>query len=409
MTKMSAKRHLKELQWRFMLIALFFVVGATLAFAYRDIVMPILLNPLNGQKLVYLTPAGGFTFTFLVAAYAGLALAFPILLQQLYAFLKPALPEKAQKKSAVILVSSVLLLTAGIVFGYLVAVPSALTFLFGFADQYVDSVLTADSYLNFVVAYTIGIGLVFQLPLLLLLIHAIKPLTPGGLMKSEKWVVLIAFIVAALITPTPDPVNQAIIAGPVIVVYQIGVIAVLMNIARASRRSKAEAREAARAHAIHEEIVASLPVAITEPEPTAEPAPTLAFEEAPVPEHISVAEVAPEPITLPVEPTAEPLTESLEAIAEPEVLEEAPVVPIAQEIVEPQIIETPEVAPTPVAAQPTQLKVIDGFVRRSPAKLEVPQRPVQPARPQARPIPPAPKAGPAGGFYVDGIIAPRIA
>ena len=402
MTKMSAKRHLKELQWRFMLIALFFVVGATLAFAYRDIVMPILLNPLNGQKLVYLTPAGGFTFTFLVAAYAGLALAFPILLQQLYAFLKPALPEKAQKKSAGILVSSVLLLTAGIVFGYLVAVPSALTFLFGFADQYVDSVLTADSYLKFVVAYTIGIGLVFQLPLLLLLIHAIKPLTPGGLMKSEKWVVLIAFIVAALITPTPDPVNQAIIAGPVIVVYQIGVIAVLMNIARATRRSKAEAREAARAHAIHEEIVASLPVAIAEPEPTAAPAPALAFEESPVPEHLTVVTVAAEPV-------AEPLTESLEAIAEPEVLEEVSARPITQEIVEPQIVETPEITPTPAAVQPTQLKVIDGFVRRSPAKLEVPQRPAHTARPQARPIPPAPKAGPAGGFYVDGIIAPRIA
>lgn len=255
MTKMSAKRHLKELQWRFMIIALLFVVGATLAFAYRDIVMPILLDPLNGQKLVYLTPAGGFTFTFLVAAYAGLALAFPFLLQQLYAFLRPALPEKAQRKSAAIIISSLLLLVAGILFGYFIAVPNALTFLFGFADQYVESVLTADSYLNFVVAYTIGIGLVFQIPLLLLLIHAVKPLTPGGLMKSEKWVILIAFIIAAIITPTPDPINQAIIAGPVIVVYQIGVITILMSISKAKRIAKREQRAEARRMALSPEKV----------------------------------------------------------------------------------------------------------------------------------------------------------
>src|SRR5690606_38064039 len=85
------------------------------------------------------------------------------------------------------------------------------------------------------------------LPLLLLLIHSIKPLTPGGLMKSEKWVVLIAFIVAAIITPTPDPVNQAIIAGPVVIVYQLGVIAVLINIARKRRQVKHQQRAVAKA------------------------------------------------------------------------------------------------------------------------------------------------------------------
>jgi sec-independent protein translocase protein TatC len=95
------------------------------------------------------------------------------------------------------------------------------------------------------IAYTIGIGVVFQLPLLLLLFHTIKPLTPGGLLKSEKWVVLVAFIVAAIITPTPDPINQVIIAGPVVVIYQIGVIAVLINIASEKRKQKAALRKKA--------------------------------------------------------------------------------------------------------------------------------------------------------------------
>src|SRR5690606_8436207 len=136
------------------------------------------------------------------------------LLRQLYAFVRPSLPQAAQTKSSGLIVGSLLLLVAGVASGYVVAVPNALACLYSFAEQYVEASLTAESYLNFMIAYTVGIGIVFQLPLLLMLFHSIKPLTPGGLLKSEKWVVLVAFIVAAIITPTPDPINQAIIAGP---------------------------------------------------------------------------------------------------------------------------------------------------------------------------------------------------
>lgn len=229
-----------------MLVAAFFIVGACLAYTYQEFLIPLLLKPLGGETLVYLNPAGGFSFIFLISIYAGIALAFPILIQQIYSFLRPALPTGAQKKSPVIIISSFLLLIAGIVFGYMIAVPNALSFLYGFADQYVEASLTAESYLNFIIAYTIGIGVVFQVPLLLLLVNSIKPLTPGGLLKSEKWVVLLSFIVAAIITPTPDPVNQVIIAGPVIVVYQIGVIAVLISIARRKGNTKKQVKAAIR-------------------------------------------------------------------------------------------------------------------------------------------------------------------
>lgn len=242
---MSLRRHLRELQWRLMIVASFFIIGACLAYAYQESLIPLILTPLNGQELIYLNPAGGFSFIFLISIYAGIALSFPVFVQQVYAFLRPALPKSAHKKSSILIMSSFALLILGVLFGYFVAVPNALTFLFEFADQYVNASLTAESYLNFMIAYTIGIGIVFQIPLLLLLLNAIHPLTPGGLLQSEKWVVLIAFIVAAIITPTPDPVNQAIIAGPVIVVYQIGVTVVLISIARKKRRLKKELRATA--------------------------------------------------------------------------------------------------------------------------------------------------------------------
>lgn len=247
MAKISAGAHLKELRMRFFIVAIFFIVGACLAYAFQQQVISAVLAPLNGQKLVYLNPAGGFSFIFLISIYAGLAMAIPILIQQLYVFVRPALPQTAQKKSSTLIIGSFILLVAGILFGYFVAVPNALTFLYNFAESYIEASLTAESYLNFVIAYTIGIGLVFQIPLLLLLVNSIKPLTPGGLMKSEKWVLLISFIVAAIITPTPDPVNQLIIAGPVIIVYQIGVVIILVSIHQKYRAGKRVVKKAAKA------------------------------------------------------------------------------------------------------------------------------------------------------------------
>ena len=240
---MSIKGHLRELQWRLMIVAAAFIAGACLAYSYQDQLVSLLLAPLHGEKLVYLTPGGGFSFVFMITIYAGVALAFPVLLQQIYAFLKPVLPLHARRKSVIIALSSFVLLASGIVFGYLVAVPNALTFLYSFADKYVDASLTAESYLSFVTIYTIGIGIAFQVPLLLLLSNLIKPLKPGGMFKAERWVILGAFIVAAIITPTVDPVNQIIIAGPLIVVYQLGVIAVLCINARKKRDAKKTLRE----------------------------------------------------------------------------------------------------------------------------------------------------------------------
>lgn len=443
MTKMSAKRHLKELQWRFMLIALFFIVGAVLAYNYRDIILPIFTAPLNGQKLIYLTPGGGFTFALLISVYAGLAVAFPILLQQLYSFLSPALPEKARRKSAIILISSLFLLVAGILFGYFVAVPSALTFLYGFADQYVTSALTADSYTNFVVAYTIGIGIVFQVPLLLLLLHTIKPLKPGGLMKSEKWVVLGAFIVAAILTPTPDPINQTIMAGPVIVVYQLGVIAVLISIASNAQKIKRQQRTEVKAAQLAEapvplETLASPKLALAaeaqaDATPHEEVAPEIAEVLAVEAEETTPAE-EPKSTTILEFEADDPITESLAAIAEPEsepeLIVDTPLVEAIEAEAEADLgvertssadLESLPVSPVAVlepvdkpvlilsdTARP-QVRMVDGFTRQTVRQAQEASRTAHLQRPQPRPAPQGPQSGPARGFYVDGIIAPRVA
>jgi len=125
-------------------------------------------------------------------------------------------------------------------FGYFIAVPAALHFLTEFAGNYIQANLTADSYLNFVVAYVVGLGVLFQLPMLLIFWNWISPLGPKKLLASEKFVVLLAFVAAAIMTPTPDPTNQAMVALPIVLIYQIGAAAVLLT----NRKSKKPVEQA---------------------------------------------------------------------------------------------------------------------------------------------------------------------
>lgn len=218
--------HLVELRTRLVIVSLFFLVASSLAYVVRDQLIGIVLAPIGHEKLIYLTPGGGFTFIFQIAIYTGLLLTAPLVTYQLYKFIAPALSQDTRKGTFRLLVSSTLLMIAGASFGYFVAIPGALRFLTEFASDYISTSLTADSYLNFVAAYVLGLGLMFQLPLLLILWNRVFPIKPGGLWKSQRFVIVGAFIAAAIITPTPDGVNQTLIALPIILMYQLGVIAV---------------------------------------------------------------------------------------------------------------------------------------------------------------------------------------
>lgn len=239
---MTLREHVQELSRRFLLLVSILLVTSSLVYVYRASIIPIILQPLSAtfgdQKLMYLNPAGGFNFIFLISIYAGLAAVAPFIIQQLYAFIRPTLPKAAQKLSAKLLLASFALMVAGILFGYYVAVPGALKFLVEFAGEYVSAALTADSYLNFLIAYTLGLGLLFQIPFVIVIGHYIKPFTPTGLMKSERWAVVLIFIAAAIITPTPDPINLLVVALPILLIYQIGVVIVLVSIYKKRRDNR---------------------------------------------------------------------------------------------------------------------------------------------------------------------------
>lgn len=229
-------QHIQELRRRLIWSVILCGIVGTLVYNYHDFFMRLVMSPLGHEKLIYLTPVGGFSFVFMVTLYVTILIVAPFLLYQVYAFIRPAIPKHTRSLSVKVAVAAVLLMATGATFGYVYAVPGGLRFLTEFASNYVTPSLTADSYLNFVLGYVAGLGLLFELPLLLLFWHWINPTTPKGLLKSERWVILLSFIVAALVSPSPDVLSQTIIAVPLIVIYQVGVVCVLLSI-RKSRRS----------------------------------------------------------------------------------------------------------------------------------------------------------------------------
>lgn len=235
--------HIRELRKRLFWSVLVGVVVGTLVYTYHDFFVKLVMQPLNGQKLIYLTPTGGFSFIFMVTFYVTILLILPFLMYQIYAFLKPAIPASVKHVSVKVILAATFLMALGASFGYLYAVPGGLKFLTDFASGYVTPSLTAESYLSFVLAYVFGIGLIFELPLLLLFWHWIHPLTPKQLLNSERYIIVGAFIAAAVISPTPDAMSQTIIAVPIIIVYQFGVISVLLSVRKAKKIQKKALRK----------------------------------------------------------------------------------------------------------------------------------------------------------------------
>ncbi len=228
-SELTFLEHLYELRNRLFWVVSALVLASALAFQFKDTLVDIVMAPLHGEQLVYLTPGGGFGFIFTLSIYFGALLAIPVFVYHIYKFLQPLMFRASRRFVATFILVSGFLASAGALFGYFVAIPAALNFLTTFAGDAVAPNLTADSYLGFVVAYVLGLAALFQIPLLLFLFDHVKPIPPGGLSSSQRFVIIGATVAAAIITPTPDALNMAIIAVPIIAVYEVGAFVVFIR------------------------------------------------------------------------------------------------------------------------------------------------------------------------------------
>jgi len=216
----TVREHLNELRKRLFWLVASFGIGAVPGLIWSHQITTWLVAPL-GQQLYFTTPAGGLNFVLQIAIITGLLASVPALVYHGTQFVQPANAAIGRNTAIKVMVTASALAICGVMYAYVLSLPSALHFLTDFAGDNVKPLLTASDYLNFVMTYLLGSALIFQVPLIMGFINRIKPLKPGAIKRSQRWVIAGAVVFAGVITPTPDPYNQMMIALPLIVLFEI--------------------------------------------------------------------------------------------------------------------------------------------------------------------------------------------
>jgi sec-independent protein translocase protein TatC len=225
---MSFFEHLTELRQRIIWSLVPTLVGLVVCFRFSDRILSFLRRPVDqmGLQLVALTPTEAFWTSMKIAMIGGVFLAMPVILWQVWAFVAPGLHQHERRFAApFVLVGSGLFL-GGAAFALFVVVPFAVRFLLNFGkEQGIQPMISVSSHVDFVIKFTLAFGLVFELPLAITILAMLGLVTPAFLRKNRKYAVLLNFVVAAMLTPTPDILNQTLMAGPLCLLYEVGIVA----------------------------------------------------------------------------------------------------------------------------------------------------------------------------------------
>jgi len=221
--KMPIMGHFAEMRKRFFRGVIAVIIATLLSFIFFNQIMAVLTAPNPELDLTTITIMEPLSIFFRVCLTAGVILAMPYLVYQLFAFLAPALSsnEKRYVYTAVPFIGGLFL--AGVAFAYFVALPPAMRFFGTFGSDWVNIEPTISSYINIVTRLIIGVGLSFETPLIIMVLARLGVVSPEWLARKRKIWVVIAFVLAAIITPTFDPINQTIIAVPLIVLYELSI------------------------------------------------------------------------------------------------------------------------------------------------------------------------------------------
>ena len=219
---LSLAEHLTELRRCLVKAGAALVAGTAVSFYYLEYILKTLTAPVG--QLYYLRPAEAFMIYMKIALLAGLILASPMMIYQLYNFIRPALTLREKHYARFTIPIIIVLFLGGMLFSYYFVFPRAVEFFLGFGAEHVSPLISMESYLDFMLMLVVPFGFVFNIPVVLLLLVYVKLVSVQALSKYQKHVILAAFILAALITPTPDIITQSLLALPMVVLYEVSLL-----------------------------------------------------------------------------------------------------------------------------------------------------------------------------------------
>jgi sec-independent protein translocase protein TatC len=250
MSSMSFLEHLEELRTRIFHSLAAVAVGMGVCWWFHQTLFAYMQKPIidvlrqNGlpQKLVYLTPAEPFNLYLKISALAGLFLTSPYVLYQVWLFISPGLYRKEKKYAIPFMISTIFLFAAGGYFGYRMVYPAALKFLIGIGNQFTP-MITIHEYTDLFLTVILGLGLVFEMPILIFFLALMGVVSAGWMWRNIRYGILVIFIIAGALAPTPDISSMCIFAAPMVALYLVSIgVAWFVH---PEQRQKREARKRA--------------------------------------------------------------------------------------------------------------------------------------------------------------------
>lgn len=243
MDKIPLTEHLAELRKRIIVSLIAIFAGFILSFYFSEHIFYLLTLPLKStikfsftnpfiffetvkhpnMELVFLAPAEAFWMHMKISFISGIVLTSPIILYELWKFVGPGLLPKEKKYIFPLIIIIAFLFLIGALFCFLFVLPFAMNFLITYKTEALKPMLSVDRYIDFCLKFILAFGAIFELPVVIIFLTKMGVVTTKTLAKNRKYAVLMAFIIAALLTPTPDAFNQTLMAVPIILLYEAGI------------------------------------------------------------------------------------------------------------------------------------------------------------------------------------------
>jgi sec-independent protein translocase protein TatC len=214
--------HLAELRKRIIYSALVFILAAGFCYSFAERIINNIIDIAQNVEFVFIAPAELLLSYIKLSAIGGLVISAPFLIFQIWLFVIPGLKRKEKRYILFSLLLGSVFFIAGVTFAYFVVVPTMIVFLMGFQMEAIKPMISFNSYLSFVLSTIFTFGAIFELPILMVLLSRFGILKVSFLKQNRKFIILIIFILAAILTP-PDVISQIILAGPMILLSEIGI------------------------------------------------------------------------------------------------------------------------------------------------------------------------------------------
>jgi sec-independent protein translocase protein TatC len=222
---MSLMEHLSELRKRLIHSVIYLCIGFVVAYAFKERLYGIVQAPLDKLHIAlnYTHPTDALNLYLKTSLYGGFILASPFILYQLWLFISPGMYANEKRYVIPFMGSTILLFLGGAWFGYHYVFPGALDILInGFGKKF-HAMLTIEDYTGFFLAIVLGLGITFELPIVMFFLALFGIVDAKFLLRHIRYAILIIFIIAGIICPTPDPLSMCVFAAPMLVLYMLGV------------------------------------------------------------------------------------------------------------------------------------------------------------------------------------------